>query len=290
MQDAAAAQRLMARETQVRRGSVPDRLDGLAVPRGTHRLSGSTFLLRGRGLACLYRRGEGITAELDDPAEAGSLELFLSGTVHSAVAALAGLMPLHASAVVVGGAGRGPDSKGAIAFAGPAGAGKSTTVAGLAARGFPLFADDTLVLDPTHRPPVCLPGHKRLKLWPDALALTGARQGELVAEDYAKYFADVPADRSGQPLPLRAIVVLEAGDEPALFPVRGAARIALLDDDHYTAQLHALANGHGRAERLALLARLGESIGVWRFVRPLAPDHFDETLDFLAARLPDLAG
>ena len=57
-----------------------------------------------------------------------------------------------------------------FAFAGPSGSGKSTLIAALGQLGLPMFCDDTLVLD-LGEPDIviCLPGHKRLKLTPEAL-------------------------------------------------------------------------------------------------------------------------
>lgn len=164
---------LMARETRVRHGAVADSIGGVTVAPGRNLLLGDEFLLRENGLACHYRKGEGITVQLDDPDRAGALDLFLAGSVYSAVAAINGFLPLHASAVLIDGR--------AVAFTGAPGAGKSTTAAALQARGFAIVADDTVVLDLSGARPMCLPGHKRLKLWPDSLALTGMAPRELVS-------------------------------------------------------------------------------------------------------------
>jgi len=271
---------MMERETRVTHAPVPDTIAGLPVKIGRHRLVGDEFLLRDDGVAIFYRKGQGICVQLDDPAKAGHLELFLAGTVHSAVAAIGGLLPLHASAVAVGGR--------AIAFTGQPGAGKSTTAAALRQRGFAMVADDTLVLDTAAEQPRCLPGHKRLKLWPDSLALTGLSAQQLVSEEYPKYFATSGGSEVDEMLPLGAIVALETGDTPQLIPVRGAARVALLDDDHYTAQLHGAAHAGDPAARLTALAKVASAVPVWRFARPLDPARFDETVDFLSASVSAL--
>ncbi len=268
---------LMQRETVVRRGCVPDSLDGLPVAIGTNRLGRDAFLLRDSGVAILYRKGEGVTVQLDDRAAEGTMELFLAGSVHSAIASLNGFTPLHASAVEI--AGR------AIGFAGPSGAGKSTTAAALRQRGLRIVADDTLVIDMSGPLPMCLPGHKRLKLWPDALELTGLTGTQLVAEDYRKFFATESGSDIDAPLPLAAVVVLSIGEVPAFEPVRGAARIAALDDDHYSTVQHAQAQGHDRAGRLGALAALANRVAVYRFTRPADPARYAQSIDLLADRL-----
>lgn len=270
----------MARETRVRRGAVGDRIAGHLLEPGRHWLSGDEFLLRDVGLACHYRRGEGITVQLDDPAKGGALNLYLVGTVYSAIAAINGLLPLHASAVEAGGR--------AIAFTGAPGAGKSTIAAALRRNGHAIVADDTLVLDAVHAPPLCLPGHKRLKLWPDSLELTGMTGTDLVSEAYPKYFATSKGSDITAMLPLGAIVVLDVGEDPRLDPVRGAERITVLDDDHYTARLHAAATGHDPATRLAILARVANTVPVWRFTRPMDTARFKETTDYMSQAMTDL--
>lgn len=268
---------LMARETQVRHGAVADNIGGVRVETGRNLLVGDEFLLREAGLACHYRKGEGITVQLYDPARAGALDLFLAGSVYSAVAAINGFLLLHASAVMIDGR--------AIAFTGAPGAGKSTTAAALQARGYPIVADDTLVLDMSGERAMCLPGHKRLKLWPDALALTGMAPRDLVSPEYPKFYATESGSEVVQPVPLGAVVTLAVGAVPALALVRGAERLAILDDEHYTTYLHHAAHGHDAVHRIGTLAGLAGSIAMFRHTRPMTPDSFAASIDLLLNEL-----
>jgi hypothetical protein len=267
----------MARETRVRRGAVARELDGETVAEGCWRLAGDAFLLCVEGgIRIHYRRGEGVTIDSPAGVDERDLDLWLNGSVHAAVAALNGLLPLHASAV---------EHRGRIyAFAGPPGAGKSTLAAALGHDGVALWADDTLVLDLAGEGTVvCLPGHKRLKLWPDGVRLAGARAGEQVASDYPKYFAE-PARTAATatPLPLAAIYFLEEGPAIAVRPLRPAERIARLDDDHYTARMVAAALDRSGPHRFAQLAALAARVPMARFVRPLDPARFAETRAVIA--------
>ena len=67
------------------------------------------------------------------------------------------LIGLHASAVVVGGAG--------IAFAGPTSRGKSTLAASFAADGHPVVTDDCLMLRWKSAEPCAVPSYPSLRLW-----------------------------------------------------------------------------------------------------------------------------
>lgn len=273
---------VMALETRVEEGDVPETLeDGVSVPSGQHRLAGSEFLVRAERFAIHYRKGAGIRFALHDESAFPDMELVLAGSVRSAVAAINGLFPLHASGVAIGGQ--------VIAFAGPAGSGKSTLVAALNARSLPLYCDDTLLLDPRCSPPLCLPGHKRLKLWPDSIDLAEARALELVSPAYPKYYCSVGGGDIADALPLGAIVGLAQGDGMAFEPLRGGARIAALAHDHYTLDLHQAAQGYGPQGRLGWLARIAGAVSVYRFTRPFTRDNFAAGTGFMMQQLEGLA-
>jgi hypothetical protein len=268
---------LMARETRVREGRVGSTLGGVTLRNDHWMLCGDEFLMRAEGgIGLRYRRGEGITLERPAGADPRTVALWLKGTVHAAVAALNGFFPLHASAVAHDGR--------AYAFTGPAGAGKSTLVAALGRAGFSQLCDDTLILDLSgDGAPRGLPGHTRLKLWPEGAALAGVEPGELVAGDYPKHFVDPAGGIITEPLPLAGLFYLEPGETPKIAPLSGGERIERLQDDHYTGELWRQASGLSREERFAALASLARRIDMRRFVRPFDPARFVAGVDAAAA-------
>lgn len=270
---------LMARETRVRLGPVGRAIDGTAVDDDHWLLRQDRFLMRAAGgIGLFYRRGAGITLERPEDADPRDVALWLNGTLYAAIAALNGLMPLHASAVAHGGR--------VYAFTGPPGAGKSTLAAALGREGLPLFCDDTLVLDISGAGEIVgLPGHKRLKLWPEGVTLAGATPREHVASHYPKHFADPAAGVVAEPLPLAGLFFLEPGERPELLPIAPGERLARLQDDHYTAQLFERAGGLTRAQRFAQLAGLVRRMPMRRFARPFDPARFDEGLGAIAAHI-----
>jgi len=270
------AQLVMAEQTRLHEGPVDVEFDGRALEGGEVWLHDGLFVLRTpEDLRFRYRQGEGVTLDRSHAADSSAAQLWFNGSVYSAVASMNGLMPVHASAVACDGA--------VHAFTGETGAGKSTLVTALGGHGLPMFCDDTLVLDLSDPDRiVCLPGHKRLKLTPEALALTGAARQEKVADAIDKFYAAPPAGDVGEPLPLATLTFLEEGGEAAIAPIQGAERLVRLQDDHYTAYLYHLARGFDRQAHFAHLARLARQIAMARFVRPRDTARFADGVALVA--------
>ncbi len=270
---------LLAVEAQVRYGPVPRALGRHEMPPGSMRLVEDCFLLRSRtGYGFFYRKGDGVTIERTADADPAEESLWLNGSVYSAIASINGFLPFHASAVAWQGR--------VHAFSGPSGAGKSTLVAALGQHGLPLFCDDTLVLDvsdPTHV--LCLPGHKRLKLTGEALALTGATAQAKVAPIVEKFYAESTAGTLNAVLPLADLTFLEEGDAVTFEPISGAQRLARLNDDHYTAELYASAQSDGLAMRFAQAARIAGQIAMQRLTRPRDLARFAEVTALVAQQI-----
>src|SRR5262249_29214347 len=83
---------------------------------------------------------------------------YLLGPVMRFVLLLRGMVCLHASSVVI-------DGK-AFALLGPAGAGKSTTAAAFAERGFSILAEDVVTLDDRGDSFYVRPAYPCIRLWP----------------------------------------------------------------------------------------------------------------------------
>lgn len=267
-----SAELLLERETRVSYGPVPDHLFDAPLPQMSWQMKSDEFLLRAEGdHYFFYRPGEGITVHRGDDADISEESLWLNGTVYAAIASMNGLLPIHASAVAF--------ENRVFAFTGPAGAGKSTLVAGLAKHGLPMFCDDTLVLDLSDPDRImCLPGHKRLKLRPDALELTGAKREEKVSETYGKFYAAPAGGTVGNALPLAELIFLEEGPEPAMMPITGSERFVRMEDEHQTARLFEAARQFDKGAQFAHRARLARQIAMARFIRPFDANLFDDAV------------
>ena len=104
--------------------------------------------------------GREIWSDWPEPLTLEDASTYLLGPVMGFVLLLRGLVCLHASAVVVEGR--------AIALIGPAGAGKSTTAAAFAARGFNVLAEDVVTLDDCGDGFLVRPAYPCIRLWPES--------------------------------------------------------------------------------------------------------------------------
>ena len=270
----------MQREMRTRIGAAPTELNGeVLTPEDRYLITNNSFLLWTYcGLKIFYQMGEGITIDRQSASTTENERLYLNGSTYAGVASINGLYPIHASAVSIDGR--------VHAFSAPSGAGKSTLAAGLGKHGLTHFCDDMLVLDLRDKSRVmCLPGHKQLKLLPDALELTGARAIGKVADGMDKYYAEPVGGLETGMLPLAELCFLEIG-EPAHFEdVHPAERLVLLDDNHYTAEVYRYARQPSLDQRFKQLARLANSVKISRFFRSRDAARFDSEASIAAGHV-----
>ena len=186
---------------------------------------------------------------------------YLLGPVLGVVLRLRGIPALHAGAVAVGGR--------ALAVLGPPRAGKSTTVAALAARGHAVLADDVLALRPEGLRVTALPAYPHLRLWPDvvpALYGPGAALPPLTP-NWDKRCLRVDAGFQPTPVPLGALYLLapreETADAPRVERVTGVDAVVALVANAYVGWFPDRA---AQSRELALLGRIAREVPLLRVV------------------------
>ena len=126
-----------------------------------------------------------------------------------------GRTPLHASALVFG--------QRAVAFMGSAGAGKSTTAAALALRGWPVLCEDVCALEESEGTWHVLPGYPRVCLWPDSVRNLFSSEDELplIVQGWEKRYLPLDGSRARfaeAKVPLAAIYLLAQRSDDASAP------------------------------------------------------------------------
>jgi hypothetical protein len=171
---------------------------------------------------------------------------------------LRGIACLHASAVDVDGS--------AVAFVGPAGAGKSTLAAAFARRGHAVLTDDVAALtDLGHRFEI-RPAYPRVRLWPASVSLLFGASDALprLTPTWDKRYLPLEGSYrfAAKPLPLVALVLLgehDACDSPRLRRLAPASAMMGLVRNGYAARL---LDAGQRAHEFDVLGRLAAHVPV----------------------------
>jgi hypothetical protein len=186
---------------------------------------------------------------------------------------------LHASAVAT--------PSGAAAFVGFTGSGKSTLAASLSACGFPILADDCLVIDTSSRGLMARPYYPGARLWPDSVRAVGSslKASHPVAHYTRKRRLDARSlNCQSEAVPLSRIFVLDrpsprSRQQPlALTRVRGADALLSLLECTFQLDIHdpdAVRVTFDRQSRVAALP-------VHRLAYPRQLARLDESRDAIA--------
>jgi hypothetical protein len=258
-----------------RLGAVPPRLDAPDHVAPIFQTKGhSEYLLALPGTGrILVRNGSHVAIDPEPRADSTDTRAILAGPIQAVLWHQRGLLPLHASSVVVNGL--------AVALAGPPAAGKSTLAAALSAEGHKILADDVCVVDVGDGADVTvLPGFPRLRLWRDALDRLGiaAKGLQRALSSGEKYFVDPCEGFACEPQKLGAVIVLSRGASvtPTIDRLRGAHIIGALHEIVHTRRP---ARALGRHTQIfAALTRLAPTrVTVWRLKVPDDPACLNET-------------
>lgn len=165
-----------APDVRVRSGPVPA---GLASPPAqgvAYQAAPDQFLLDIEHVARFFiHNSNEIVIERAPEAADGDIRSFLLGSVIGVLLHQRGMLPLHASAIAT--------ARGAVAFAGEVGCGKSTLAAALHRRGYRVLADDVCAVSLNGAgQPIVTPAYPQLNLCAEERALVQVIQRRLAPE------------------------------------------------------------------------------------------------------------
>ena len=245
------------------RGCAPDpaspvvlirRLRLPATSEGGRALGGRAILTKGEAMLVVpsvarfrVTGGHEIAVDIDEGASQATVNYHLLGLVMGVLFLQRGLVPVHASAIVVDGA--------CVAFVGTRGAGKSTLAAHLHRCGYMLACDDACVVDlGRHGRPIVWLGLPRLKLRHDALAALGHSVADARSiDDVEKYYLETRVGERAKPLPLGRIYDIGAGDGEPVRLAGPAAFRCLFRHSHGRSLLRGMELVESHAEKCAMI-------------------------------------
>lgn len=227
--------------------------------------------------------GRHVQVELVPDVVDASLRVILLGIVLSLVLYQRGFLVLHASAAAFRDA---QGNWGAVGFLGRSGEGKSTMAATFHARGHRLICDDVIAVPifspdkmpfdshfqpysrlPTPDFPPIFPAYAQMRLWPQAVEALGqdASALPLLFPGEPKLARRVMQDFDTQQVPLRALCVLESGDNLELQRLTPATALVGMIRNTYCVGLRDPGEAAAQFQKCGVLA---QTLPIFRLERP----------------------
>lgn len=268
------------RETLWYTSDITDENDNPALRIWKARATGNYSIRYSHGLEFrVDREASAIAVARTNGASMSEVAEFLLGPILGIVLRLRGITCLHASAVAVGNE--------AIAFAGAAGAGKSTAAAVFVQGGHAGLADDIVPLREQGHSFEVLPGHPWLNLWPDSRAMLERRLSHTQVDDGVGdkqrwVLSNGERRFCSKALRLGAVYMLgelrDGPNAPRVVPMAPQAALINLIANTYANKLPDPAT---RAREFALLGRLVSHVPIRRAIAHQDPAQFSQLYELI---------
>jgi hypothetical protein len=233
----------------------------------------------------LDQEGGNVWISWPDSSSFEDVATYLLGPVLGVLLRLRGTVCLHASAIALEGQ--------SVACVGPPGAGKSTTAAILAQRGWSVVSDDVVALAEERGAFCVLPAYPYLCLWPDSVAMlygSGDRLPRFIPQWEKRCLAVGKLGKENikfeqRAVPLAAIYLLDqrtSNSDPNLAHVSHRTGLMTLVANSYATRI---LNRKMRAEEFAVLGRLVASVGIRSLKVPQDGKGFQALHDLIRAEI-----
>lgn len=250
-------------DVDIRIGRLPDGWDDSLFQHTYYAVKDRQVLFRFPGAADVYvRDGKQIWISPVTEADTDLLRQYVLGSCMGAILLQRQVLPLHGSAVSIGGK--------AYAFVGESGAGKSTLAAAFVHRGYPLVSDDVIAVSISGDGiPFVTPSYPQQKLWQRSLDGLGmeANRYEPLYQRIHKFAVPVAERFHTEPLPLGGIFeLIRTEQETNIRRLQGLQRLPVFRFHTYRGMLVPLLN----LERwhFAMTADIANRTDVYRVLRP----------------------
>jgi hypothetical protein len=260
-------------------GAAPFRLDALLATVDGYQIGVAEILLSVPSVGRYWAsRGRAVVIDPAAGADPGALRLYLMGSAMGALLHQRGLLPLHASAIECNGR--------CVAFLGDSGAGKSTLAAMLARRGYRVLSDDVLIVPSApDGTPHAQPSAPVLKLWPEALSVSGFSDADAPFEcaDFNKHHIEARKVFAEDRCPIAQLYVLRwqlpARAQPEVVELSPfEAMVAIRKNVYRSVLIEAMGR---ETQYMSFAEALLRRVRVFEFRRPMDLSRADAQIDAL---------
>lgn len=243
-------------------GNVPQHIEGDTKGTVWFQAKKNHILITVDDIAKFYiKEGKEIVVEPYEYANLSTIKLYLHGSVFSALLYQRGLLPIHASALLI--------HDKCVMIAGNSGAGKSSLSITLRKKGYKVLTDDIVALDFSNDIIQAAPGFPLQKVTLKTAKELGIDTSNLEQIEYEeKYLYPIESgfyDKKVQPDIMIELIPYE-GDDVIIEQIQGADKLAIIISNSYSLQF---ADCLGVAkEHFNHCAQLANNIKLYKLYRP----------------------
>jgi len=217
----------------IKKGKVPDISENIVINTPNVKIGKDNYWSNIENVAKFYvEHGRLIILEPYENASFEEMKLYIFGSCMGAALYQRRILPLHASAVNVGGKG--------ILLTGEPGAGKSTIAAVIYRRGYKILTDDvTAVASDSPLESIMYPGYPGQKLWEDAIERIGIKEEKnslnRITGNLDKYSIKSNLYYEYKPIPIRVIteIIPSETNDLRLEEIKGGDKLVVIMKNTY---------------------------------------------------------
>lgn len=221
-------------------------------------------------------KGNTLIIDAHFPVNFNELQLFLFGSIFSALFYQRGLFPFHGSAVAKNGK--------SIIFTGESTAGKSTFAKIFLRNGYEFLTDDVCLIEKRDEELVMRPGIAELSLREDVVNHFQIDPGNLNHKGYkADKFGYAVKNCKSNFLPVRDILEIIPGDKLSICRLTGINKVKSMINNSYRIENIIGFNLYGK--HLKFFSEVGNKIDYYQIERPSGQIVGDELVKFIESKL-----
>ena len=260
-------------------GDVPDKIENPIKIGVAFQAKQNEFLLKVPDIADYFvKNANEITVSRNKNVDDSEINLFLLGSAFGAVIYQQKKVPFHGSTVII--------NNKAIIISGVSGAGKSTTVASLIQKNYPLLSDDVTVLNEKEGNIIASSGFPQVKLWLDSLNMMDLSPEKLkrIRPQLEKFKFPVKNFIEGEKQVDSIFIIMKKNTEGVeIEEIKGVDKFKILTNNTYRKQFVPALKLE--KEQFKIVALLAAKVKLYTISRPNGTNTIDEVSKMIIEKI-----